>query len=171
MKFTLRLYSDSIVYQVSAFTRAGDGVASAPLYCVTEEDRPEVPAGIKAVASSATSIIVSWQPPLRSNGIITSYSVHVRAVGPDGPDGKWFTRNLPPHKTFYLAENLHKKNQYEFNIAAVTAVGDGPRTPSILVSPSSEGIYTYDFYELAFALSLCYMELGLLSARGLSGFL
>ncbi|XP_031783300.1 Down syndrome cell adhesion molecule-like protein Dscam2 isoform X4 [Nasonia vitripennis] len=132
--------------QVSAYTRAGDGLPSAPLYCVTEEDRPEVPAGIKAVASSATSIIVSWQPPLRSNGIITSYSVHVRPVGPDGPDGKWFTRNLPPHKTFYLAENLHKKNQYEFNIAAVTAVGDGPRTPSILVSPSSEvraAIYSF----------------------------
>ena len=53
-----------------AYTQAGDGVASAPLYCVTEEDRPEVPAGIKAVANSATSIIVSWQPPLRSNGII-----------------------------------------------------------------------------------------------------
>uniref|UniRef100_A0ABD2XLN9 Down syndrome cell adhesion molecule-like protein Dscam2 n=1 Tax=Trichogramma kaykai TaxID=54128 RepID=A0ABD2XLN9_9HYME len=121
--------------QVLAWTRAGDGVASAPLYCVTEEDRPEVPAGIKAVASSATSIIVSWQPPLRSNGIITSYSVHVRSVG---PDGKWYRRALPPHETSYLAENLHKKNQYEFNIAAVTSVGDGPRTPSIIVSPSSE---------------------------------
>lgn len=122
--------------QVSAFTRAGDGVASAPLYCVTEEDRPEVPAGIKAVASSATSIIVSWQPPLRSNGIITSYSVNVRSVG---PEGKWYRRALQPHETSYLAENLHKKNQYEFNIAAVTSVGDGPRTPSIVVSPSSEG--------------------------------
>lgn len=122
--------------QVSAFTRAGDGISSAPLYCVTEEDKPEVPAGIKAVASSATSIIVSWQPPLRSNGIITSYNVHVRSVG---MDGKWFRRSLPPHETSYLAENLHKKNQYEFNIAAVTSVGEGPRTPSVVVSPSSEG--------------------------------
>ncbi|XP_058789231.1 cell adhesion molecule Dscam2-like isoform X3 [Phymastichus coffea] len=129
--------------QVAAFTRAGDGVASAPLYCVTEEDKPEMPAGIKAVASSATSIIVSWLPPLRSNGIITSYNVHVRSVG---PDGKWYRRALQPHETSYVAENLHKKNQYEFNIAAVTSMGDGPRTPSIIVSPSSEvraAIYSF----------------------------
>lgn len=125
--------------QVLAFTRAGDGVISAPLYCVTEEDLPEVPAGVKAVATSATSIIVSWQPPLRTNGIIISYNVHIRAVG---PEGKWFRRALQPHQTYYQAENLHKRNQYEISIAAVTSVGEGERTPSIIVSPSSEGLYS-----------------------------
>lgn len=124
--------------QALAFTRAGDGVASAPLYCVTEEDFPEVPAGVKAVASSATSIIVSWLPPLRSNGNITSYNVHIRSVG---ADSKWFRRAISPHQTSYQAENLHKRNQYEFSIAAITSVGEGPKTPLITVSPSSEGKY------------------------------
>ena len=126
--------------QAAAFTRAGDGAPSPSLYCMTEEDLPEVPAGVKAVASSDSSIIVSWQPPLRANGIITSYNVHVRAVG---PEGKWYRRALSPHQTSYEAESLHKRNQYEFSIAAVTSVGEGPRTPSIILSSSSssnEGI-------------------------------
>lgn len=122
--------------QVLAYTRTGDGVASSPLYCVTEEDLPEMPAAVKAVVSSATSIIVSWQPPLKSNGNITSYNVHIRGLG---PEGKWHRRALPPYQTSYQAEDLHKRSQYEFTIAAVTSVGEGPQTPSITVSPSSEG--------------------------------
>lgn len=122
--------------QVLAYTRTGDGVASSPLYCVTEEDVPEVPAGVKAVVSSATSIIVSWQPPLKSNGNITSYNVHIRGLG---PEGKWHRRALPPYQTSYQAEDLHKRSQYEFTIAAVTSVGEGPQTPSVTASPSSEG--------------------------------
>ncbi|KAK9303509.1 hypothetical protein QLX08_004819 [Tetragonisca angustula] len=129
--------------QVLASTRAGDGIASSPLYCVTEEDLPEVPAGVKAVVRSATSIIVSWQPPLRSNGNITSYNIHIRWVG---PEGKWYKRSLPPYQTSYQVENLHKKNQYEFSIAAVTSVGEGPQTQPITVSLSNEvraAIYSF----------------------------
>ncbi|XP_039305921.1 Down syndrome cell adhesion molecule-like protein Dscam2 isoform X4 [Solenopsis invicta] len=129
--------------QVVAYTRTGDGVASSPLYCVTEEDLPEMPADVKAVVNSATSIIVSWQPPLKSNGNITSYNVHIRGLG---PESKWHRRALPPYQTSYQAEDLHKRSQYEFTIAAVTSVGEGPQTPSITVSPSSEvraAIYSF----------------------------
>ncbi|KAG5331914.1 DSCL protein, partial [Acromyrmex charruanus] len=129
--------------QVLAYTRTGDGIASSPLYCVTEEDLPQVPAGVKAVVSSATSIIVSWQPPLKSNGNITSYNVHIRGLG---SEGKWHRRALPPYQTSYQAEDLHKRSQYEFTIAAVTSVGEGPQTPSVTVSPSNEvraAIYSF----------------------------
>ncbi|XP_031846326.1 cell adhesion molecule Dscam2 isoform X2 [Nomia melanderi] len=121
--------------QVLASTRAGDGVASMPYYCVTKEDLPDVPAGVKAVVSSATSIIVSWQPPLRSNGNITSYNVHIRGVG---PEGEWYKRSMQPHQTSYQVESLQKRNQYEFSIAAVTSVGEGPRTQPITIAPSNE---------------------------------
>ncbi|XP_048512285.1 Down syndrome cell adhesion molecule-like protein Dscam2 isoform X3 [Athalia rosae] len=129
--------------QALAYTRAGDGVASSPLYCLTEEDLPEMPAAVKAVASSATSIMVSWQPPIRANGIITSYNVHYRAVG---PEGEWYRRTLVPQRTSYEAENLHKRNQYEFVVAAVTSVGEGTHTASIILGPSVEvraAIYSF----------------------------
>ncbi|XP_029162197.1 Down syndrome cell adhesion molecule-like protein Dscam2, partial [Nylanderia fulva] len=129
--------------QVLAFTRAGDGVASSPLYCVTEEDLPEAPANIKAVASSASSVIVSWQPPQKSNGNLTAYNVHIRGLG---PESKWHRRTLPPYQTNYQAEDLHKRSQYEFTVAAVTSVGEGSQTSSVTISPSSEvraAIYSF----------------------------
>lgn len=139
--------------QVLAYTRTGDGVASSSLYCVTEEDLPEMPAAVKAVASSATSIIVSWLPPLKSNGNITSYNVHIRGLG---SEGKWHRRALPPYQTSYQAEDLHKRSQYEFTIAAVTSVGEGPQTPSITVSPSSEGKGIVFYFKLrSFVIIFC----------------
>ncbi|XP_012280177.1 Down syndrome cell adhesion molecule-like protein Dscam2 [Orussus abietinus] len=120
--------------QILAFTTAGDGVPSYPLYCMTKEDRPEVPAAVKAVASSSTSILVSWQPPLRPNGVILSYNIHFHTTG---GEGKWNRRSSQAHQTSYQIDNLQKR-QYEFSIAAVTSIGEGARTPTVLASPSSE---------------------------------
>lgn len=122
--------------QASAMTRAGDGVLSEPLYCLTEEDTPEVPAAVKAVVSSVASVIISWLPPLKSNGKITGYNLHMRNLS---AKSKWYRRPLLPQQTNYLAENLHKGTQYEFSVAAMTSVGEGPQTASIIVSPSNEG--------------------------------
>lgn len=122
--------------QVAATTRPGDGVPSSPIYCKTKEDLPEVPAGIKAVANSNESIIVSWLPPLRINGVITSYYVYIKS---EEDDGKWYKQTLKAHKTSYRAENLHKRIQYSFHVAAVTTVGEGPKTGSVTASPSSHG--------------------------------
>lgn len=47
---------------------------------------PEVPRAIKAVVSNPTSIVVSWLPPGRTNGILTSYNLQIRSVG--GPNEK-----------------------------------------------------------------------------------
>ncbi|XP_068082192.1 cell adhesion molecule Dscam2 [Anabrus simplex] len=130
--------------QVLAFTRAGDGVASPPLFCMTEEDVPEAPAGIKAAVSSPASIIVSWLPPTRSNGIITTYNLQVRSWF--SPEVKTYHRSLPPASKSYEAEGLHKRNRYEFSVAAVTRVGEGPLTPTVVLSPSNEvqaAIYSF----------------------------
>ncbi|XP_071439149.1 cell adhesion molecule Dscam2-like [Hetaerina americana] len=131
--------------QVLAYTRVGDGVASPPMFCVTEEDVPDAPAGIKSVVSSGTSVIVSWLPPIKANGIITTYNLHVRSVGAIA-DMKVYKRSLSPQHTSYEAEGLHKHGQYEFSVAAVTKIGEGPKTKSIIISPSTEvhaAIYSF----------------------------
>uniref|UniRef100_A0A182NQ64 Down syndrome cell adhesion molecule-like protein Dscam2 n=1 Tax=Anopheles dirus TaxID=7168 RepID=A0A182NQ64_9DIPT len=70
--------------QVLSFTLSGDGVASVPVYCATEEDVPEAPAGIKALTLTADSILVSWLPPAHPNGIITHYTVYGKDHGKKG---------------------------------------------------------------------------------------
>ena len=127
--------------QVLASTRAGDGVMSAPLFCMTKEDIPEVPAGIKAVVSSASSIIISWLPPLRANGEIKSYHVYVR-LG----NGKMKNTKTQAHQTSYQVENLQEGHQYEFEVAAATDVGEGPKSKSVTASPSSDGNFYHQFY-------------------------
>ncbi|KAG8038992.1 hypothetical protein G9C98_003299 [Cotesia typhae] len=129
--------------QIAAMTRPGDGIPSAPIYCKTKEDLPEVPAGIKAVANSNASIIVSWLPPLRANGVITTYYVYIKS---EDTDGKWYKHISKAHKTSYKAENLQKRTQYSFHVAAVTSVGESPKTSSVTVSPSSQvpaAIYSF----------------------------
>ncbi|KAG8238283.1 hypothetical protein J437_LFUL018191, partial [Ladona fulva] len=140
----LEKYSNYSI-QVLAYTRVGDGVASSPLFCITEEDVPDSPAAIKAVISSPTSIIVSWLPPVKVNGIITTYNLHVRALG-NVPEVKTYKRSLPPQHTSYEAEGLHKRGQYEFSVTAMTKVGEGPRSETITLSPSTEvraAIYSF----------------------------
>ncbi|NWS45714.1 DSCAM protein, partial [Probosciger aterrimus] len=61
--------------QVLAFTRAGDGVRSEQIFTRTKEDVPGPPAGVKAAAASASTVFVSWLPPLKLNGIIRKYTV------------------------------------------------------------------------------------------------
>ncbi|XP_056138796.1 cell adhesion molecule DSCAML1 [Lampris incognitus] len=71
--------------QVLAYTQAGDGVRSNVLYIQTREDYPGPPAGIKAVPSSASSVVVSWLPPHKPNGIIRKYTIYCSSPGSGQP--------------------------------------------------------------------------------------
>lgn len=66
--------------QVLAYTRAGEGVSSPVTSCTTEETVPDAPERIKSVVNSETSVIISWLPPRRPNGIVTKYIVYIRIL-------------------------------------------------------------------------------------------
>lgn len=66
--------------QVLGFTRAGEGVASSIVSCITEETVPEAPERIKSVVNTESSVIISWLPPRRPNGIVTKYIVYIRIL-------------------------------------------------------------------------------------------
>lgn len=44
---------------------------------------PDAPAGIKAVISSAKTVLVTWLPPAKVNGILTKYTLYM-AVSSQG---------------------------------------------------------------------------------------
>lgn len=80
--------------KVLAYTSSGDGLASQPLFCMTEEDVPDAPSAIKACALTGDSILISWMLPAHRNGMITHYTVYAREAGRKGqPKCKynWFT--------------------------------------------------------------------------------
>ncbi|XP_011638389.1 Down syndrome cell adhesion molecule-like protein Dscam2 isoform X4 [Pogonomyrmex barbatus] len=119
----LRRYTNYTI-QVLAYTRIGDGVPSATIYCQTEEDVPGSPADIKVVVSSPQALFISWLPPLEPNGIITKYNLYTRVV--DGREelnhGK---KTLPATSTFFEATDLQQHVEYQFWVTGSTRMGEG----------------------------------------------
>uniref|UniRef100_A0ABD2XN24 Down syndrome cell adhesion molecule-like protein Dscam2 n=1 Tax=Trichogramma kaykai TaxID=54128 RepID=A0ABD2XN24_9HYME len=134
---TLYKYTNYSI-RVLAYTGAGDGVLSNPIYCSTEEDVPGPPAGIKALALSAESILVSWLPPLQPNGRVTKYTVYFREAGSSRHNT--YTIHEPPvTASDTLTKELREFNErqlYEFWVTASTASGEGEA--SIVVSQKTD---------------------------------
>ncbi|XP_025156473.1 Down syndrome cell adhesion molecule-like protein Dscam2 isoform X5 [Harpegnathos saltator] len=119
----LRRYTNYTI-QVLAYTRVGDGVPSATIYCQTEEDVPGSPADIKVVVSSPQALFISWLPPLEPNGVITKYNLYTRVM--DGREelnhGK---KSLPSTSTYFEATDLQQHVEYQFWVTGSTRVGEG----------------------------------------------
>ncbi|KOB72718.1 Down syndrome cell adhesion molecule-like protein, partial [Operophtera brumata] len=135
---TLRKYTNYSV-QVLAFTNAGDGKRSPPVYCMTEEDVPSAPEKIKALAYSSDSVLVSWLAPINPNGIISHYTVYYREAGRLGKHSS-FTVSADKKTDLELVfqvRNLMESQLYEFWVSATTGSGEGESTLVVGQGPSS----------------------------------
>ncbi|XP_058795689.1 cell adhesion molecule Dscam2 isoform X3 [Phymastichus coffea] len=134
---TLYKYTNYSI-RVLAYTGAGDGVLSNPIYCATEEDVPGPPAGIKALALSSDTILVSWLPPLQPNGHVSKYTVYFREAGASRHNT--YTIHEPPSSSSdTLTKELREFNErqlYEFWVTASTSRGEGE--PTIVVSQKTD---------------------------------
>uniref|UniRef100_I3J9G9 DS cell adhesion molecule like 1 n=1 Tax=Oreochromis niloticus TaxID=8128 RepID=I3J9G9_ORENI len=122
--------------QVLAYTQAGDGVRSNVLYIQTREDLPGPPAGIKAVPSSSSSVVVSWLPPLKPNGIIRKYTIYCSSPGSGQPAPSEYEAN--PEMLFYRITHLTRGKQYLIWAAAVTTAGRGNISAKVTVEPAGK---------------------------------
>uniref|UniRef100_A0A8C2FH97 Down syndrome cell adhesion molecule like 1 n=1 Tax=Cyprinus carpio TaxID=7962 RepID=A0A8C2FH97_CYPCA len=122
--------------QVLAYTQAGDGVRSNVLYIQTREDHPGPPAGIKAVPSSATSVVVSWLPPIKPNGIIRKYTIYCSSPGSGQPAPSEYEAN--PELLIYRITHLTRGQQYLIWAAAVTTAGRGNISEKVTVEPAGK---------------------------------
>uniref|UniRef100_W8BRX8 Down syndrome cell adhesion molecule-like protein Dscam2 n=1 Tax=Ceratitis capitata TaxID=7213 RepID=W8BRX8_CERCA len=121
--------------QVLAFTRAGEGVLSPTVSCTTEEAVPDAPERVKSVVSSESSVIISWLPPRRPNGIVTKYNVYIRILD-KGQELKILKEVLPANNRHFEAKDLMLRETYEAWVTSSTRVGQGPSTPVIKLIPS-----------------------------------
>uniref|UniRef100_A0A1B0BQH6 Down syndrome cell adhesion molecule n=1 Tax=Glossina palpalis gambiensis TaxID=67801 RepID=A0A1B0BQH6_9MUSC len=122
--------------QSLAFTRAGEGVVSPTVSCTTEEAVPDAPERVKSVVNSESSVIISWLPPRRPNGIVTKYNVYIRILD-KGQELKILKEVLPAQNRHFEAKDLSTRETYEAWVTASTRVGQGPSTPVIKLVPSS----------------------------------
>ncbi|XP_072938511.1 cell adhesion molecule Dscam1-like isoform X2 [Epargyreus clarus] len=135
---TLHKYTNYSI-QVLAFTSAGDGKRSPPVYCMTEEDVPSAPEKIKALAYSSDSVLVSWLPPVHPNGIISHYTVYYREAGRLGKHSS-FTVSAdknPEMELMFQVRNLMENQLYEFWVSATTGSGEGESTLVVGQGPNS----------------------------------
>ncbi|XP_033234750.1 Down syndrome cell adhesion molecule-like protein Dscam2 isoform X46 [Drosophila pseudoobscura] len=121
--------------QVLATTAGGDGVRSAPIHCQTEPDVPEAPTDVKALVMGNAAILVSWRQPAQPNGIITQYTVYLKA---EGAETETKTQKVPHYQMSFEASELEKNKPYEFWVTASTTIGEGQQSKSIVAMPSDQ---------------------------------
>ncbi|XP_034237501.1 Down syndrome cell adhesion molecule-like protein Dscam2 [Thrips palmi] len=121
--------------RVAAFTGAGEGLRSPPMYCVTEEDIPGPVEHIKALVMTSDSVLVAWSRPLQPNGVVVKYTVY-RAQQPARMD--FHKETVPGDREPLLeARRLVENQTYEFWVTASTAVGEGPPSVKVKQRPVS----------------------------------
>ncbi|CAG9565456.1 unnamed protein product [Danaus chrysippus] len=136
--------------QVLAYTASGDGVPAHPVHCTTQQDAPGPPAAVKVIATSVTSLAVSWLPPSRPNGPILYYTVFYRELG----------RDRPPQTTTVQAEegemsvglggyaeirSLSETATYEAWVAAHSAAGEGEQSAPQPATTTSRAVRLLSF--------------------------
>ncbi|XP_023803342.1 Down syndrome cell adhesion molecule homolog, partial [Cyanistes caeruleus] len=92
---------------------------------------PGPPAGVKAAAASASTVFVSWLPPLKLNGIIRKYTVFCSHPYPTVIS----EFEASPDSFSYRIPNLSRNRQYSVWVVAVTAAGRGNSSEIITVEP------------------------------------
>lgn len=122
--------------QVSALTRAGEGLPTPNTFCMTEEAVPDAPDGIKSIPSGDSKVIISWQPPRRPNGIVTKYTVYIRVLD-KGQESRIIKETLAAKKHYYEVTDLNLRESYEAWVTASTRIGQGESTPVIKLIPST----------------------------------
>ncbi|XP_058529380.1 phosphatidylinositol phosphatase PTPRQ isoform X1 [Ochotona princeps] len=127
----LKKYTQYMI-EVSASTLKGEGVRSAPISILTEEDAPDSPPQDFSVKQlSGVTVKLSWQPPLEPNGIILYYTVYV-----------WDRSSL---KTVNVTETSLEFSDLDYNVdysayvTASTRFGDGKARSTIINFRTPEG--------------------------------
>lgn len=125
--------------RVLAYTSAGDGVATSPIYCMTLEDVPDAPSNIKAVALTGDSILVSWLPPKHRNGAIQHYTVYSRETGRKGqPQSHTVRVDENGNPCLYESRGLVENQTYDYWVTASTSAGEGEPTSVVTQTTTSK---------------------------------
>ncbi|NWQ75109.1 PTPRQ phosphatase, partial [Columbina picui] len=127
----LKKYTEYTV-EVSASTTMGEGLPSAPLHILTDEDAPSSPPESLSVKQLlGVTVKLSWKPPLEPNGIILYYTVYVW--------NKMSQRSVNVTETSLELTDLENNSEYSAYLTASTRFGDGNIKSDTITFRTSEG--------------------------------
>ena len=86
---------------------------------------PSKPVNLFAIVTSNTTVQLSWDPPLRHNGIIQFYHVYYKR------STSTKSNTYRSNKTTYGFENLTPYTRYSFWVRAQTIAGLGNKSDTI----------------------------------------
>ncbi|XP_054764236.2 uncharacterized protein LOC129270924 [Lytechinus pictus] len=107
---------------VSAYTNVGEGpTTGCPSTGRTSEGTPNEPVNVTIIGSNATSIGLTWSPPLEQNGIIRNYSILVKSNSTSDQQ-EFFSGGV---QTFFV-EGLYGYVHYSLQVRACTTKCGAP---------------------------------------------
>ncbi|CAB3242123.1 unnamed protein product [Arctia plantaginis] len=107
--------------QVLAFNAAGDGPRSTAVLVRTLQGLPSAPRNITFTDITMNSLVVTWQPPYRRNGLIQSYLVTYETIEQDERFSKQVKQKVT--ETRLAVGGLEEEVEYRFSARAVTEGG------------------------------------------------
>ncbi|XP_012669614.2 phosphatidylinositol phosphatase PTPRQ [Otolemur garnettii] len=115
----LEKYTDYILKITPSTEKGFSDAYTAQLHIKTEEDVPETSPIINTFKNlSSTSVLLSWDPPVKPNGVIMSYDLLLQ-----GPNEN---HSLVISDNYIILEELSPFTLYSFFAAARTIKGLGP---------------------------------------------
>ena len=108
-------------------------------------DPASPPSNINVMASSSTSITVTWDivPPIDQNGMITMYEVHYQPQETFGGAIASASMTLPVTDMSVILTNLEEFVGYTIFVRAFTSLGAGPFSNGVIQTTNTDGSYLY----------------------------
>ncbi|XP_074933177.1 netrin receptor DCC [Phalacrocorax aristotelis] len=125
---------ETYTFRVVAYNEWGPGESSQPVKVATQPEL-QVPGpveNIRAVSTSPTSILVSWDPPAYANGPVQGY----RLFCTETATGR--EQNVEVDGLSYRLEGLKKFTEYSLRFLAYNRYGPGVSTEDVTVTTLSD---------------------------------
>ncbi|XP_074661525.1 neogenin-like [Tubulanus polymorphus] len=113
--------------RIVAYNVNGRGISTDEFRTRTFSDRPgKPPQNVTLIPTSATTIIVRWEPPPKEerNGLITGYKIRYKKLS----SRHVYTVTTDGYRRMYALTDLRKNTKYNVRLFAMTVNGSGPAT-------------------------------------------
>ncbi|NXJ49107.1 DCC protein, partial [Spizaetus tyrannus] len=125
---------ETYTFRVVAYNEWGPGESSQPVKVATQPEL-QVPGpveNLRAVSTSPTSILVSWDPPAYANGPVQGYRLFCTEIA----TGR--EQNVEVDGLSYRLEGLKKFTEYTLRFLAYNRYGPGVSTEDVTVTTLSD---------------------------------